>query len=257
MTDERWTAFCKQRDLFKQYCITSLKSFDEFYAHPSIPLKNSSSSLKEKIAESLNSSTPKYSIETPIVYNHTFDSIKKNDEIYLILVGDNPGKEEQQHENQAYLVGQAGRIAEGFFRRNTELKIDFRRNVLILNKAILHTPKTLFLKELIKKDEKIENFFKSDVAWQAKFAVSLQNIFECPLWVVGYSQLHAKGLFSTYRNAMIDAYSNIKNPPLFLYQHFSMNCFIKQLKAEYNASLSLNENLQNIGRTNRIRILGF
>jgi len=66
-----------------------------------------------------------YNIETPMVYNHSLDLIEEKDEIYLILVGDNPGKEEQKHSNQRYLVGHSGRVAEGFFKRHKELEIDF------------------------------------------------------------------------------------------------------------------------------------
>ncbi len=257
MDDSKWSLFCKQREIFKQYCIRAMQEFGEHYIPPTAPLQKYSSFLKEKIKEILPSFLPQYSIDTPIVYNHNFDLVKKSDEIALILVGDNPGKEEQQHAKQAYLVGQAGRIAEGFFRKNKELNIDFRRNVLILNKTILHTPKTLLLKELIKKDERIEKLFLKDMAWQAGFAILLQQIFACPLWIVGYSQLTPKGLFISYRDTLIGEYSAINSPPLFLYQHFSMNCFIKQLNSKWQASLSLSENLKNIGATNRSYILGF
>ena len=59
------------------------------------------------------------------------DRLTPDDEIKLIVIGDNPGKDEQLTKNQRYLVGQAGKIADGFFKRNPELGIDFRKNVVI------------------------------------------------------------------------------------------------------------------------------
>ena len=84
------------------------------------------------------------------MYNRSIDDIKKEDDIKIILIGYNPGKDEQLERNRRYLVGQSGKIADGFFRKNPELGIDFRKNVLILNKTPLHTAKTKKLTLLIK-----------------------------------------------------------------------------------------------------------
>ena len=81
-----------------------------------------------------------YRVETAVVYNRALDEIEPDSEIKVILVADNPGKKEQLAANNRYLVGQSGKLAEGWFRR--ELGIDFRREVLILNKTPVHTPKT-------------------------------------------------------------------------------------------------------------------
>ena len=94
--------------------------------------------------------TPSYNIETPVVYNTALDSITQNDEIKIIVIGDNPGKNEQLLKNRKYLVGQAGKIGEGFFRKNPELRIDFRRNAIILNKTPVHSAKTAQLKYIKK-----------------------------------------------------------------------------------------------------------
>ena len=96
----------------------------------------------------LDAKTPEYSFETPVVYNTDLDRLTKNDEIKLLVIGDNPGKDEQLAKNQRYLVGQAGKIADGFFKRNPELGIDFRKNVVILNKTPVHSAKTAQLKGL-------------------------------------------------------------------------------------------------------------
>ena len=45
-----------------------------------------------------------YELQTPIVYNTALDEITQNDEIKLIVIGDNPGKDEQLEKNQKYLV---------------------------------------------------------------------------------------------------------------------------------------------------------
>ena len=87
--------------------------------------------LQKEAAKLANN--PEYSFETPVVYNRALDEVTPEDEIKLIVIGDNPGKDEQLSKNNRYLVGQAGKIAEGYFRRNPELGVDFRKNVIILN----------------------------------------------------------------------------------------------------------------------------
>lgn len=253
MKSHEWQKIVKIRDSFKNYCIESLKLFGEEYTLPSVFPSNSQSLLKTSIRKSIVDDS--YSIDTPMVYNHSLDLIEEKDDIYLILVGDNPGKEEQKHSNQRYLVGHSGRVAEGFFKRHKELKIDFRKNVIILNKSILHTPKTLNLKKLIKKEKSIENFFIKDQIWQAKLALSLQEIFNCPLWIIGYSELGEKGIFKYYAETIKKEIKEKDIPNLFLYQHFSMNCFIKQLKSNYNENLTMAENLKALGISNRKKIL--
>ncbi|MGP1414634.1 MAG: hypothetical protein ACTTJ6_01690 [Treponema sp.] len=256
MTNQKWKKLNEIKNSLKSYCIESLHHFEEEYSPPALPLTNSKSFLKTHIKNILNINIS-YDIETPIVYNHSLDLIEEKDEIHLILVGDNPGKEEQKHINQRYLVGQSGRIAEGFFTRHKELKIDFRKNVIILNKSVLHTPKTLNLKTLIKEDKNIESFLIKDQVWQARLALNLQETFNCPLWIIGYSELGEKGIFSIYAKTLKNEIKDTALSKLFLYQHFSMNCFIKQLKANYDQTLSLEENLKVLGINNRKKIFMF
>lgn len=81
-------------------------------------------SLKElQQAAAKDSKTPGYSFETPIVYNRALDEISENDEIRLFVIGDNPGKDEQLLKNNRYLVGQAGKLGEGFLERILNLKL--------------------------------------------------------------------------------------------------------------------------------------
>ena len=108
--------------------------------------------------------TPAYPFETTVVYNRSLDDVTKDDDIKLIVIGDNPGKDEQLAKNNRYLVGQAGKIAEGYFRRNPELGIDFRRNVIILNKTPVHSAKTAQLKTIAKQGgKKIADLIEDDL----------------------------------------------------------------------------------------------
>ena len=254
MTNLEYNQFEKCKASFKSYCVESLHYFGEVYIPPSFSQENSKSLLSLAIKSHADIY---YEVETSIVYNHSLDLIEEKDEIRLILVGDNPGKEEQKHSNQRYLVGQAGRIAEGFFAKHKELKIDFRKNVIILNKTIIHTAKTLLLKKVIEEDDSIKDFFLKDQIWQAKLALSLQEIFKCPLWIIGYSELGEKGIFKNYASTIKTESSEKAKQNIFLYQHFSMNCFIKQLKANYDEAISLEENLKMLGTNNRKKILLF
>ena len=254
MTNIEWQSFSEIRSSFKAYCIASIKEAGEEYILPFSHFVHRASPLKDAIKASVGCSQS-YKIETPLVYNHSLDEIDQEREIKLILVTDNPGKEEQKSENQRYLVGQAGKLGDAFFKKHPELEIDFRKNVIILNKTILHTPKTLDLKKLIKQSNSILDFFEKDQKIEAKFALSLSSIFSCPIWILGYSQLGKNELFSSYSNAICAMADNTF--PIYLYQHFSRNCFATQLKKEYEKTMSLQENLHILGLSNRRRILGF
>ena len=116
MTEEQWKVFCK----FKK----ELKSKVEEWAESAPAL----SRLQREAA--LAAKTPLYPFETTVVYNRALDDLTPEDQIKLIVIGDNPGKDEQLAKNNRYLVGQAGKIAEGYFRRNPELGVDFRKNVI-------------------------------------------------------------------------------------------------------------------------------
>ena len=136
MNNNQWKYFCDFRAAFKQkvqewtVCVPQLRD------------------LQKKAAELAG--TPVYPFENPVVYNTDLDKITAADDIKLIVIGDNPGKDEQLNKNQRYLCGQAGKLAEGFFKNHPDLGIDFRRNVIILNKTPIHSAKTAQLKTMIK-----------------------------------------------------------------------------------------------------------
>lgn len=155
MTEFQWKIFSDFRCEFK-------KKISEWSV-----FSNELKILQEKSAE--NDKIPNYKIENPIVYNRALDEISNDSEIKLIICADNPGKNEQLSQNQKYLIGQAGKLAEGFFRNNKEFKIDFRKNAVILNKTPVHSAKTAELKFIYKNSsDEIKNLLDETQIWMAK-----------------------------------------------------------------------------------------
>lgn len=298
MTHDQFAAFSAFRDKFRAQ--VAAWSADA-------GLMEALASLQKQAADA--DGVPAYPLETPIVYNTALDAITEDDDIRLIVIGDNPGKSEQLTTNRKYLVGQAGKIAEGFFRRNPELGIDFRRNAIILNKTPLHTAKTRELAMFVDKpssasktlgakqadiadkagdDKQADAAYKAGGAaydrsvvsaapsaaqriaalldetqrFMARETAALQKALDtpespCAIWLVGYAELKPRGLFTTYRDVLTDEYRTQPESSLFVYQHFSMNCFTTDLKKHADPALSLAENLRIIGRKHRKEIFGF
>lgn len=200
--------------------------------------------------------TPEYSFETPIVYNRALDEISENDEIKLIVVGDNPGKDEQLLKNNRYLVGQAGKLGEGFFRKHPELEIDFRKNVIILNKTPVHSAKTSQLKYIVKNGGKdAAELIEESQLWMAEQTAFLAKKLNAEIWLVGYSELKPKGIFTKYRDELKKCADWEK---LFVFQHFSMNRFSIDLKEfmEKHKDFSLEESLFQLGTLHKNEIFG-
>lgn len=322
MTPDQFTAFSAFRERFRAQ--VAAWSADA-------ALMDALASLQKEAAKA--DGVPDYPIETPIVYNTALDEITENDDIRIIVIGDNPGKSEQLATNRKYLVGQAGKIAEGFFRRNPELGIDFRKNAIILNKTPLHTAKTRELAMFVDKASsaskaggvnkanvaprtrgatQADAALKAPVAMQADAAdkaasdkqtdavsralgaayersvvsaapsvahriaalldetqqfmaretAALQKALDtpqspCAIWLVGYAELKPRGLFTTYRDILADEYRARPESELYVFQHFSMNCFTTDLKKRADPDRSLAENLRVIGCEHRKEIFGF
>lgn len=232
MTEQQWLIFSNFRNEFKAQC----KKWSE-----NLP---GLMQLQKKAA--LEAGNPEYSFENPVVYNTDLERITKDDEISLIVIGDNPGKDEQLSKNQKYLVGQAGKIAEGYFRRNGELGVDFRKNVIILNKTPIHSAKTNQLKRMLKDGgDEFADLLEESQVWMAQKtarlhtdlnnaagsgnAVASKNAACGPeLWLVGYSELKDKGIFTCYRDELKKAYAADGESDwnkVYVFQHFSMNRF--------------------------------
>lgn len=200
--------------------------------------------------------TPEYSFETPIVYNRAVDEISEDDEIKLIVVGDNPGKDEQLLKNNRYLVGQAGKLGEGFFKKHPELGIDFRKNVIILNKTPVHSAKTSQLKHIVKNGGKnAAELIEESQLWMAEQTALLAKKLNAEIWLVGYSELKPKGIFTKYRDEL-KKYADWEK--LFVFQHFSMNRFSIDLKdfMEKHKDFSLEESLFQLGTLHKNEIFG-
>jgi len=219
-----------------------------------------------------------YRVETSVVYNRALDDIGPADEtIKIILVADNPGKNEQLSANNRYLVGQSGKLAEGWFKR--ELAIDFRREVLILNKTPVHTPKTAELKLLKKRAgmhrERLEALLAesqsamADLAWRLYSnlrssgggrKISTAGTEPWPvLWVSGLGELRKGGLFEIYRDELSQRMASANKAELggiWAFNHFSMNQFAIEVKKKARPGKRLIEELERIGRENAARVFG-
>ncbi|MFC2329833.1 MAG: hypothetical protein ACFNKL_02000 [Treponema sp.] len=247
MTEEEWKIFCDFRTNFR-------RKTEEWSAY--------STELLPLQAASSQKDTPPYPIETSVVYNRALDDVMQGDEIKLIVIGDNPGKDEQLSKNNRYLVGQSGKIAEGFFRRNQELGTDFRKNVIILNKTPIHTAKTAHLKYVSKNGgDKIVSLIKESQVWMAKETARLHKALgSTELWLVGYAELKARGIFTLYRDVLKDSYKDDTNAwdRVFVFQHFSMNRFLIDLKdfRSEHKNLTLKASIEMLGEAHKNEIFG-
>lgn len=264
MTGRQWEAFSGFRRDFRRQCL----EWNAGFARLLEPLQR----------ESCRKDTPEYPVETSVVYNRALDEVAADDEVRLIVVGDNPGKDEQRARNRRYLVGQAGKIAAGFFERNPELGIDFRRNALILNKTPIHTAKTAHLRHLLRfGPPEVRGLLRSSQRWMAERTAALHRSLSegggsppCQLWLVGYAELKGRGLFLDYRDELASRYRapvpsgggmEAAWEQVMVYQHFSMNRFTIDLAASQEAGrvdvrLPLRERLDLLGALHRKEIFG-
>ena len=205
-----------------------------------------------------------YDIETSIVYNRALDEVVQGDRISWIVVADNPGKREQEAANNRYLVGRSGMVAERFFAR--EMGVDFRREVVIINKTPLHTAKTVQLRRLVKLYPAARELLEESQRFMASIVPVLQACCKARVWVMGLSELKARGLFESWQNAMRDAYAiadgsssaasgSKPSDAVFGFNHFSMGSFATDLKRRRGPNEATLDAVLRIGAENRFRIL--
>jgi hypothetical protein len=211
----------------------------------------------------INGRSPSYTVETPIVYNCALDDVRQDSDIRLILVADNPGRREQAAENRRYLVGPSGKIAEKFFRDNPSLNIDFRANVIILNKTPIHTPRTVDLKELCKLGGvALETALDHSQRIMARLLREFHQALTCgasesgcgkvPVWICGYSEMKKGGVFEAYTQELKALCGDTGlRESVFLYRHFSMNQFTIDLKRQTIKGETLEKALERIGKAYR------
>jgi hypothetical protein len=246
VTKAAWAAFSAARER----CRGGLEGFGRVFRG----LK----ALQQELVD--RRSGPAYTVRASLVYNQALDDLGPADEIRLILVGDNPGRREQ--EAGRYLTGPSGKIAGGFFRNTAELGIDFHKNVLILNKSPIHTPRTADLKELCRRGGPA---FAAHAAEAQRFMASLLLEFQRafpgppPVWITGYSEMKRGGVFEAYTENLKELYAAepVLGEQVFLYRHFSMNQFSIDLRRQTLEGEGVRAALDRIGRSYRRRILGW
>ncbi|PKL06973.1 MAG: hypothetical protein CVV53_01650 [Spirochaetae bacterium HGW-Spirochaetae-9] len=207
-----------------------------------------------------------YRIETPVVYNEALDDLSLSDKPRFIIVADNPGKNEQKAANRRYLVGQSGKLAQGWFLK--ELGLDFRTSSLIINKTPIHTPKTAEIGALrrlaagvsAKRLAELDSLLDESQRTMAGFAFRLHACLGGILWISGYGELKPKGLFAAWTEEMTRLYRTASpslREKVWVFRHFSMNQFAIEYKQCKDAGLDPLERLALIGTANRRRILGW
>ena len=201
-----------------------------------------------------------YTVETPVVYNEALDDLGPESLPRWILIADNPGKNEQRASNRRYLVGQSGRLAEGFFRR--ELGEDFRRDVVIINKTPVHTPRTAELALLTRMDPSgsVQALLEESQVWMAGFARSLHEALGIPVWISGRSELKSRGIFGPWFAEFSRLYREAPRAArqeVLVFNHFSMNQFSIELARKRDPARPLVEELRRIGAENRRSVFGF
>jgi hypothetical protein len=194
----------------------------------------------------------KSAIKLPFVFNKALCKIEKGDTtIKYILIGDNPGKKEQESKTYFDENGQAGKAMRKFFNdHKKELGIEhFEKNVIILNKTPIHTVKT---KDLGQLKEKEKSIFEETQRWMAKETACLHQSLdpECKLWIIGLGNLNNK-IFNTYRETFQNAYSGKEAwEKVFVYKHFSTNWFTRDYKNHFQEFSQ--EKLENLGKKYQI-----
>jgi hypothetical protein len=198
-----------------------------------------------------------YRIETPIVYNEALDEVGPGSDVRFVLVGDNPGKNEQRADRRRYLVGQSGKIAERVFREL--LGVDFRSQVVIVNKTPIHTAKTAELRKLLALDGSAElrAVFEESQRFMAALACDVAAAFDVPIWICGYGELGPKAIFSAWSEALKDRVSGGTTLDVWAFPHFSMNRFSIEAPPRFDPALTALENLAIFGRRARRERLGW
>ena len=242
MKKTAWDGFVKARDRYRREIGRLRRQLPELH------------SLQQRF---VNERNPSYSVETPIVYNGALDDVYADSDIRLILVADNPGRREQAAENRRYLVGPSGKIAEKFFRDNPAFNIDFRKNVIILNKTPIHTPRTADLRQLCKQgDPALETALDQSQRFMARLLLEFHKAIATPAWIIGYSEMKKGGIFEAYTEELKTIYDGTDlKETVFMYRHFSMNQFTIDLKQQTIAGETPAQTLDRIGTVYRKRFL--
>ena len=249
MEKAAWELFAKAREHYRKEIKKLQAKLPELQA------------LQQRLVDSRSTvlaGSASYVVETPVVYNGALDDVHPGSDIRMILVADNPGRREQAAENRRYLVGPSGKIAEKFFRDNPSMGIDFRANVIILNKSPIHTPRTAELKELCRLGGcGFEKAFDESQRLMARLLPEFQQAFNnIPVWITGYSEMKKGGVFEVYTNELKALYDKSRHKnKIFMFRHFSMNQFTIDLKKQAVKGETTVQTLERTGSAYRRRFL--
>lgn len=246
MTEQQWKAFCDFREEYRSLCDQWNKLSPKL-----LPLQKDLAGTD-------------YNVETSVVFNRAYDDFVKEDYINLIVIGDNPGKDEQLLRNNRYFVGKSGIVAENFFKKNPELHMDFRKKTIIMNKTPVHTAKTKQLVELARKGgDEIKNLIEFSQIKCAQITARLhmelnqdadEGSMGTELWLVGHSELKKGGVFLKYKDELKNCYGDSSVwEKVYLFNHFSMGRFSVDLKKflEENPTVDLRHALVAIGQRHK------
>lgn len=244
MTAESYRKFCECRESFRKIADDIERDAPDLRG------------LQQRLVDTRDG--PRYTVDTSAVYNTALDGITAASDIRLILAGDNPGRREQAAENRRYLVGPSGKIAESFFKAEPSLGIDFRENIIILNKTPVHTPRTADLRQLRSwGGPRIAGVIDASQERMAALACGFFKALGVPVWITGYSEMRRKGVFEAYTDALkrLLAGGALDREAVFLYRHFSMNQFTADLRRKRLPTETAARALRRIGTQYRDRIL--
>jgi hypothetical protein len=245
MKAKAWQAVWAAKEAYREYVADLARRFPA--------LKELSQALVDQ------RTGPSYRVENPALFNGALEELGPKDSVRLILVADNPGRREQ--EKGRYLVGPSGKLAESFFRKHPELGIDFRRNVVILNKTPIHTPRTGELRTLCRLGGPL---LETAVAGSQEFMARTIYAFHAalspiPVWIIGYSEMKKGGIFEPFTQALQSLYRKrpARQKELLLFRHFSMNQFTIDLKQQRKKGETSAAALGRIGAAYRNRVFGW
>lgn len=170
----------------------------------------------------------KYPLEHTIVYNTDLNKISGEMDIKLIVVADNPGKDEQLDANQAYLVGKSGVVMKNLLLKHNIVHLP-EQQIIILNKTPIHTASTLLLKKLKQHKELVTE----SQQYMAQLLHDIHTLFPAPVWIVGMSEIRKKGLFEPWLNEINRLYKpdNPLREKLLFFKHFAYGNFTKDINS--------------------------
>jgi len=200
------------------------------------------SDLERYVLESHRNPNLQASVE--MVFNSELKAFALSDSApRIILVADNPG--ERERVEGRYLVGPSGKKAKKWFQDNMNLVL--HRDVLVLNKTPISTPRTHHLAELER--TVVPQFQESqqkmaDIAWQLTAGIP-----DAALWIVGLSHFGPKGIFAAFCERLRENAGQATSR-IFLFPHFSFGHFRRNVPLDPCSR-------ERFGQTTRLKYMKF